>query len=132
MLSADVCARAKVRILRLLTHRGVVSVREVFDSSPDYFYVVLERLAGGPVFDRIVKKVFRRGMSWPISPVGATLCMGRFCCRAVVRLLGATQTPRPYRCDNMNEADTGKHKRGLLKHVVRRSSLSRENETRDR
>eukprot|EP00903_Cladosiphon_okamuranus_P006770 g6602.t1 len=46
----------EVRILRLLTNRGVVSVREVFDDSPEYLYVVLERLAGGPVFDRIVKK----------------------------------------------------------------------------
>lgn len=52
------CLRSsKVRILRLLTHRSVVGVREVFSDSPDYFYVVLERLGGGPVFDRIVKKV---------------------------------------------------------------------------
>ena len=53
-----ICAcRAKVRILRLLTHRSVVTVQEVFSDSPDYFYMVLERLTGGPVFDRIVKKV---------------------------------------------------------------------------
>lgn len=47
----------KVRILRKLTHPSVVAVQEVFSDSPDYVYVVLEYLLGGPVFDRIVKKV---------------------------------------------------------------------------
>ncbi|CAM9232170.1 unnamed protein product [Ectocarpus fasciculatus] len=46
----------EARILRLLTHPSVVSVQEVFSDSPDYFYLVLEQLAGGPVFDRIVTK----------------------------------------------------------------------------
>ncbi|CAM9753486.1 unnamed protein product [Scytosiphon promiscuus] len=48
--------KEEVRILRLLTHPSVVTVREVFSDSPDYFYVVLERLTGGPVFDHIIKK----------------------------------------------------------------------------
>ncbi|CAM9964633.1 unnamed protein product [Ectocarpus sp. 12 AP-2014] len=46
----------EARILRLLTHPSVVTVQEVFSDSPDYFYLVLEHLAGGPVFDRIVTK----------------------------------------------------------------------------
>lgn len=75
-----ICAcRAKVRILRLLTHRSVVTVQEVFSDSPDYFYMVLERLTGGPVFDRIVKKVCTCGGAKFLETFlqhTPTLCMG--------------------------------------------------------
>lgn len=47
----------KVRVLRMLEHSNVVGVHEFFDQSPDYFYVVLKRMEGGVVLDRIVTKV---------------------------------------------------------------------------
>lgn len=53
----------KARILRLLTHPSVVTVEEVFSDSPDYFYLVLEHMTGGPVFDRIVTKVGEASVS---------------------------------------------------------------------
>lgn len=47
----------KVRILRLLQHSNVVSVYQFFKDDPDYYYTVLEHMAGGELFDRIVQKV---------------------------------------------------------------------------
>ena len=37
----------------------MVGVHEFFDQSPDYFYVVLKRMEGGVVLDRIVTKVWK-------------------------------------------------------------------------
>lgn len=52
-------------------------MREVFSDSPDYFYAVLERLAGGAVFDRIVKKVGVELLEMFLQ-VTPTLCSGSF------------------------------------------------------
>lgn len=53
----NLSAAGKVRILRMLENSNVVGVHEFFDQSPDYFYVVLKRMEGGVVLDRIVTKV---------------------------------------------------------------------------
>lgn len=49
--------RKKVRILRLLQHSNVVTIYQFFEDDPDYYYMVLENMAGGELFDRIVQKV---------------------------------------------------------------------------
>ncbi|CAM9980661.1 unnamed protein product [Hapterophycus canaliculatus] len=48
----------EVRILRLLQHSNVVGVYQFFKDDPDYYYTVLEHMAGGELFDRIVQKNF--------------------------------------------------------------------------
>ena len=53
------CVQTKVRILRVLQHPNVVGVHQFFKDDPDYYYVVLEYMAGGELFDRIVSKVIR-------------------------------------------------------------------------
>lgn len=47
----------KVQILRMLQHPNVVKIYQFFQDDPDYYYVVLEFVAGGELFDRIVQKV---------------------------------------------------------------------------
>lgn len=47
----------KVRILRVLQHSNVVYVHQFFKKDPKYYYVVMEHMAGGELFDRIVQKV---------------------------------------------------------------------------
>lgn len=47
----------KVRILRVLQHSNVVYVHQFFKDDLKYYYVVMEHMAGGELFDRIVQKV---------------------------------------------------------------------------
>lgn len=58
-LSADdeESLRAEVRILTDLNHPNIVRAFDFFEEEK-YFYVVLEYLDGGELFDRIVKKTF--------------------------------------------------------------------------
>lgn len=51
------CCGAQVRILRVLQHSNVVCIYQFFKDDPDYYYMVLEYMAGGELFDRIVQKV---------------------------------------------------------------------------
>lgn len=47
----------QVRILRALQHPNVVGIYKFFRDDPEYYYMVLEFMAGGELFDRIVQKV---------------------------------------------------------------------------
>lgn len=47
-----------MRILRVLQHSNVVCIYQFFKDDPDYYYMVLEHMAGGELFDRIVQKVY--------------------------------------------------------------------------
>lgn len=47
----------QVQILRELNHPNVVNIYQFYPKDPAYYYVVLEYLLGGELFDRIVKKV---------------------------------------------------------------------------
>lgn len=47
----------QVRILRLLQHSNVVSIHQFFQDDPEYYYMVMEYMSGGELFDRIVQKV---------------------------------------------------------------------------
>lgn len=47
----------QVQILRELSHPNVVNIYQFYPKDPAYYYVVLEYLLGGELFDRIVKKV---------------------------------------------------------------------------
>lgn len=88
-------------------------MQEVFSDSPDYFYMVLERLAGGPVFDRIVKKVCRRGINslrYFSSRPHPTVCVGSFLLLRSSPMTCSRRRPVPYRCDSMNAADTGERR----------------------
>ena len=40
-----------------MTHPNVVHIERFYDNDPKYFYMVLELMAGGELFDRIVQKV---------------------------------------------------------------------------
>lgn len=51
--------RSKVDILRQLRHPNVVNIYEFYQDDPAYYYMVLELMEGGELFDRIVKKVSR-------------------------------------------------------------------------
>lgn len=44
----------------MLQHSNVVGVYQFFKDDPEYYYMVLEFMAGGELFDRIVKKVRAR------------------------------------------------------------------------
>ncbi|CAM9817699.1 unnamed protein product, partial [Ectocarpus sp. 13 AM-2016] len=48
----------EVRILRLLQHSNVVTIYQFFKDDPDYYYMVMENMAGGELFDRIVQKSY--------------------------------------------------------------------------
>jgi calcium/calmodulin-dependent protein kinase I len=47
--------KTEVQILFPLRHPHIVTMREVFDT-PRYFYMVLEVMTGGELFDRVVEK----------------------------------------------------------------------------
>lgn len=47
----------QVSILRELSHPNVVEFIQFYDDDPDYFYMVMEYMAGGELFTRIVEKV---------------------------------------------------------------------------
>lgn len=47
----------QVRILRAMQHPNIVAIYQFYDDEPDFYYVVLEYMEGGELFDRIVKKV---------------------------------------------------------------------------
>lgn len=49
-----------MQILRELNHPNVVNIYQFYPKDPAYYYVVLEYLLGGELFDRIVKKVRQR------------------------------------------------------------------------
>ncbi|CAM9494431.1 unnamed protein product [Pylaiella littoralis] len=48
----------EVRILRLLQHSNVVSIHQFFQDDPEYYYMVMEYMSGGELFDRIVQKTY--------------------------------------------------------------------------
>lgn len=45
----------------MLQHSNVVCIYQFFKDEPDYYYMVMEYMAGGELFDRIVQKVCRQG-----------------------------------------------------------------------
>ncbi len=49
--------RSEVQILTSINHPNIVKAFEFFEEEK-YFYVILEYLDGGELFDRIVKKTF--------------------------------------------------------------------------
>lgn len=49
--------RSEVNILTSINHPNIIKAFEFFEEEK-YFYVVLEYLDGGELFDRIVKKTF--------------------------------------------------------------------------
>eukprot|EP01029_Cantina_marsupialis_P007159 TRINITY_DN1791_c0_g1_i1.p1 TRINITY_DN1791_c0_g1~~TRINITY_DN1791_c0_g1_i1.p1 ORF type:complete len:324 (+),score=99.40 TRINITY_DN1791_c0_g1_i1:115-1086(+) len=51
----EISFRREVEILESLKHDGIVRLIEVFDC-PKYFYMVMEKMVGGELFDRIVAK----------------------------------------------------------------------------
>lgn len=48
--------RREVQILQSLTHPNILRVHDFFDNDARYYYLVLEYVDGGELFDRIVKK----------------------------------------------------------------------------
>lgn len=46
-----------MRILRSLKHPNVIDIYQFFKDDPDRYYVAIEYMRGGELFDRIVKKV---------------------------------------------------------------------------
>lgn len=52
------CLACQVQILRELDHPNIVQIYQFYPKDPAYYYVVLEYMVGGELFDRIVKKVW--------------------------------------------------------------------------
>ena len=52
-----------MRILEDLDHPNVIEIYSFYENDPQYFYMVLELMSGGELFDRIVEKV-RASFSW--------------------------------------------------------------------
>eukprot|EP00752_Nemacystus_decipiens_P005344 g4846.t1 len=48
----------QVRILRSLKHPNVIDIYQFFKDDPDRYYVSIEYMRGGELFDRIVKKAY--------------------------------------------------------------------------
>ncbi|CAN0474910.1 unnamed protein product, partial [Hapterophycus canaliculatus] len=46
----------QVRILRALKHPNVMGIYQFFKDDPDRYFVSMEYMRGGELFDRIVKK----------------------------------------------------------------------------
>lgn len=46
-----------MRVLRALDHPNVVNLYQFYQDDPSYYYMVMEYMAGGELFDRIVQKV---------------------------------------------------------------------------
>ncbi len=53
----DAALRQEVKILERLQHKNIVHQIDFFEEEK-YFYIILEYLDGGELFDRIVKKTF--------------------------------------------------------------------------
>lgn len=51
--------------MRELDHPNLVSIYDFYQDDPKHFYMVLELMSGGELFDRIVQKV-----TWLDSQVG--------------------------------------------------------------
>ncbi len=51
----------QVRILKSLTHPNVIDIYQFFKDDPKNYYVSIEYMKGGELFDRIVKRVGRGG-----------------------------------------------------------------------
>lgn len=49
--------RGQVRILQDLDHPNVIKIYNFFHNDPQYFYMTLEMMRGGELFDRVVEKV---------------------------------------------------------------------------
>lgn len=47
----------QVRILKTLKHPNVIEIYQFFEDDPSHYYVVIEYMRGGELFDRIVRKV---------------------------------------------------------------------------
>ena len=54
-----------MRILEDLDHPNVIEIYSFYENDPQYFYMVLELMSGGELFDRIVEKV-RASFSWDL------------------------------------------------------------------
>ncbi|KAG5179823.1 kinase-like domain-containing protein, partial [Tribonema minus] len=48
----------EVNILRELKHPNIISIYQFYCQEPDNYYVIIEYMQGGELFDRIVKKQF--------------------------------------------------------------------------
>ena len=46
-----------MRILRSLKHPNVIDIYQFFQDDPETYYVSIEYMRGGELFDRIVQKV---------------------------------------------------------------------------
>ena len=84
----------QVEILRRLDHPNVVAIHQFYRKDPKNFYVVLESLAGGELFDRIVEKVCcsRRAL-WLWLPAFVhcqffLVQLSQMCCDVMVRVGG--------------------------------------------
>jgi len=53
----DVALHDEVDILRVMTHPNIVKLYDFFDE-PSYYYLALENMTGGELFDRIVIKKY--------------------------------------------------------------------------
>ena len=49
--------RNEISLLQSLSHPNIVAAHDFFEE-PDHFYVVMEKVSGGELFDRIVTKTF--------------------------------------------------------------------------
>ena len=49
-----------MEILHELVHKNIIDIYQFYPKDPQYSYMVLEFMAGGELFERIVKKVSSR------------------------------------------------------------------------
>lgn len=57
VVSCAPCCWRQVRILRSLKHPNVIDIYQFFKDDPSHYYVSIEFMRGGELFDRIVQKV---------------------------------------------------------------------------
>jgi len=85
-----------VRILKSLKHPNVIDIYQFFKDDPNTYYVTIEYMKGGELFDRIVKKV---GATAGLGPDVVRDAVSRGACSSICfgytgRVLGFVPRPR--------------------------------------
>ncbi len=73
-----------------MDHPNIVKIYQFYPKDPAYYYMVLEYMVGGELFDRIVKKVWS-----PHLPPSRFSVLSAVCCLSIMKRTGQYPAPAP-------------------------------------